>query len=190
MNVLATLTARLASWFGVGMFTHYLVECWAPCALCLEAGRPHQCEHRWLRWSESVYNIVVTEGLNLLLTRAFKTIAPDVNWYVGLKNSGTPVAGDTMASHGSWSENTTYTEGTRPAWTAGSVSGGSVDNSAAKAVFSINGTTTVYGAFLSTNNTKSGTTGTLYGVADFSASRSVASGDTLNVQVTLTATSA
>jgi len=57
-------------------------------------------------------------------------------------------------------------------------------------VFTINGTATVAGAFITSSNTKSGTTGTLYGAVDFSSSRSVISGDTLTVTVTLTAASA
>jgi hypothetical protein len=50
-------------------------------------------------------------------------------------------------------------------------------------VFSINGTTVVGGAFLTSSNTKSGTTGTLFSAADFQApgDRSVVAGDVLNV---------
>ena len=66
----------------------------------------------------------------------------------------------------------------------------SVDNAAAKASFDINGSTTIFGAFVTTNSTKGGTSGTLYGAADFAASRAVISGDTLNVTVTLTAAAA
>jgi hypothetical protein len=55
------------------------------------------------------------------------------------------------------------------------------------AVFNINATQTVGGAFLTSDNTKSGSTGTLFSAADFSApgDRSVSSGDTLNVNYTL-----
>lgn len=141
-----------------------------------------------LKWVEEFENLVVTTGLNLLLDRSFKNVPSDVNWYVGLKAAGTIVAGDTMSSHGGWTEITAYSESNRPALTLGSISSGSVDNSAAKAAFSINGTATVAGAFSTTNNTKGGTTGTLYGAGDFGSARSVVSGDTLNVQVTLSVT--
>ena len=55
----------------------------------------------------------------------------------------------------------------------------------------MNATSTVAGAFVVSNNaTSSATAGTLYGVVDFGSTRSVISGDTLEVTVTLTAASA
>ena len=72
----------------------------------------------------------------------------------------------------------------------GTAAAGSIDNTASKATYSINGTATIAGAFITSDNTKSGTTGTIYGAVDFSSARSVISGDTLEVTVTLTAASA
>jgi hypothetical protein len=43
------------------------------------------------------------------------------------------------------------------------------------------------GAFLATSSTKGGTTGSLYGVGNFTTSRAIESGDTLSVQVDLSA---
>ena len=135
-------------------------------------------------------NLVTTEGLNRYLDATLKTGFASPTWYVGLKNTGTPVAGDVMNSHGSWTENVTYSDATRPAFTPGTIASGSVDNSASKAVFNINGTTTIFGAFMTTVNTKSGTTGVLLGVGDFASSRAVINGDILNVTITCTITSA
>lgn len=161
---------------GQKLKTHYIVEC---------IGKDGE-----LKWREEFDNLVVTEGLNALLNNSFNAAAGSVAWYVGLKNTGTVVAGDVMNSHGGWTENTTYSNGTRPAWTKnGAASGGAMSNSSSKASFSINGTTTIYGALLTSDSTKGGTTGTLYGAGDFSGSRAVISGDTLNVQVDLSATS-
>jgi hypothetical protein len=157
---------------GITVNQHYRVECFDP--------------DGHLKWEESFDNLVVTAGLNYYLDIGLKGGSQDSTWFVGLKGTGTPVAGDTLASHGSWSEITPYT-GNRPAWTGGSVSGGSVDNSASKAVFNINSSTTVYGAFMCSVDT--GTSGTLLGVGDFAASRAVQSGDTLNVTVTCSMTS-
>jgi hypothetical protein len=156
--------------------TIYQVECFGP------DGK--------LKWRDGFENLVVTEGLNELLDRLCKNIPGSVAWYVGLKGTGTVSATDTMASHAGWSELVPYSDATRPPFNPGTISGGSVDNSASKAVFNINGSATVAGCLLSDDNTKSGTSGTLYGAGDFAASRDVQSGDTLNVQVTLQVTAA
>ncbi len=143
-----------------------------------------------LKWQENIENLTVNVGLNDLLNQYFKGSAYTAAFFVGLKGTGTALAADTMASHSSWTESAAYSQSTRPALTLGTVASQSVDNSGAKAVFSINGTATIAGAFVTTNSTISGTTGTLYGVADFSVSRGVANGDTVNVTVTLTAQTA
>lgn len=137
-----------------------------------------------LKWAEEFENLVVTAGLNKYLDATLKTGLASPAWYVGLKNTGSVVAGDTMGSHGGWTENTTYSNANRPTWTPGTVGSGSVDNSGSPAAFSINGSTTIYGAFLADNNTKGGTSGTLLGGGDFGASRAVQNGDTLNVTIT------
>lgn len=146
-----------------------------------------------LKWTETVKNLVTTEGLNDNLTQYLKGSSYSAAFYVGLTD-GTPTvnAADTMASHAGWAEVVAYTEGARPTLTLGSVSGGSVNNSASKASYSVNAnSTTIGGAFITTNNTKSGTTGVLYGVGAFSGGdKSADDGDTLNVTVTCTATAA
>lgn len=146
-----------------------------------------------LKWVEEVPNLVVTAGLNDILDKYFKGSSYSAAHFVGLvDNAGFSAyaAGDTMGSHAGWAESTAYSNANRPTLTLGTVSSGSVDNAASKAQFTINATATIRGAFVTTNNTKGGTTGTLYGEADFAASRSVINGDTLNVTVTLTAASA
>lgn len=141
-----------------------------------------------IKWEETVHNLVVTAGLNDILDKYYKGATYTAAHYVGLKLAGTIAAGDTMSSHAGWSESTAYSNANRPTFTPGTVSGGSVDNSASKASFNINGTATIAGAFLTTNNVKGGTTGTLVGATDFSVARSVLSGDTLDVTVTATLT--
>lgn len=100
-------------------------------------------------------------------------------------------AGDTSAAHGPWAEVTAYSEANRQAFTAGTPAAGSVDNTAARAVFTCNANNTLLGGlFLIDNNTKGGATGTLYGMAPFSTVgfRQINSGDTLTVTATLTQT--
>ncbi|MFN3232924.1 MAG: hypothetical protein ACE363_12320 [Alphaproteobacteria bacterium] len=145
-----------------------------------------------LVWREAVDNLVVSEGLDEILDKFWRGSAYSASHHVGLAD-GTPTgaAGDTMASHPGWTEITAFTEGARPALTLGTVSGQSVDNSAAKASFTINASATVGGAFVATDAAKGGTTGTLIGIAAFSGGdRAVQSGDTVNVTVTLTAQTA
>lgn len=135
-----------------------------------------------VKWVERVRNLIVNAGLNYLLDSGFGGTE-----YLGLKGSGTPNAADTMASHATWSEVTAYTEGARPTYSHASASSQSVTNSDSKATFSINGSTTVYGIFCTTNSTKGGTTGTLISATDFASSKGVDSGDTLEVTYTVTA---
>jgi hypothetical protein len=142
-----------------------------------------------IRWQEDFHNTVATVGLNDSLDKHFKASTYTAAWYVGL-TAATPTfdAADTMGSHGGWTEEQTYSESVRQTLTLGTPSAGSVSNTASKAVFSINGTTSIGGAFLTTVNTKGGTTGILYGGGAFTGgNRSVVSGDTLNITVTLTA---
>ena len=142
-----------------------------------------------LKWAEEFDNLVVNAGLDDSLDKHLLGSAYTAAWYVGLTDgTPTPAAGDTMASHAGWAEITAYSEATREALTLGAVSGQSVDNSASKASFSINDSTTVGGAFVVNESTKAGATGVLYGVGAFTeGDRAVVSGDTLNVTVTATA---
>lgn len=144
-----------------------------------------------LKWEEDFTNLVVTTGLNKYLDATLKTGLASPAWFVGLitgpGGSNTYVIADTMASHAGWAENTNYTQGTRPAFTPGTIAAGSVDNAAAKASFSINATVTIAGAFMADNSTKGGTTGTLLGEGNFTGGdRAAVNTDTLNVQITAT----
>jgi hypothetical protein len=147
-----------------------------------------------LKWEDKNHNLVVNTGLQYMCGTALTSVTQVTSWFVGLitgPGSGTTIAaGDTMASHAGWTEAVPYSNATRPACTfatATTANPSVATNSASPASFSINATATVAGAFLTSNNTKSGTTGTLFSAADFSApgDRSVASGDTLNVTYTL-----
>lgn len=143
-----------------------------------------------LKWSEQIKNLVVTAGKNNMLDEYFTGVTYSAAWYLGLvdgASSPTYNAADTMLSHAGWTEFTAYSNGTRPAPTWNAATGGSKATNAT--AFNINGSGTVAGAFMTTNNTISGTTGTLFSAGNFSGgSRTVASGDTLNVTYTATLT--
>jgi len=146
-----------------------------------------------LKWEAECPNLVVNGGLQDMNNKYFLGSAYTAAWYIGLYGAGAsnnPAAGDTAASHAGWTEVTPYSQATRPACTFATPTTANpsvATNSASPAVYSINATSTVGGAFLISNSTKGGSTGTLYSASDFTSpgDRSVVSGDTLNVTYTL-----
>ena len=145
-----------------------------------------------LKWVAESKNLVVNVGLQYMAGVALTSTAQITSWYVGLYGaaaSNTPAAGDTMSSHAGWTEDTTYSNATRVAATFAAATNANpsvVTNSASKAQFDINGTTTIGGAFLTSGSAKGGTTGTLFSAADFASpgDRSVVNGDILLVTYT------
>lgn len=146
-----------------------------------------------VKWSDSFHNLVMNGGVANMNGVYFATGTQSTTWYLGLvtgpASSTTFDAGDTLASHAGWTENTAYT-GNRKAVTFGSATTANpsvITNSASPSSFSINGTATIAGAFLC--NVASGTSGVLFSAGDFSGGdKSVANGDTLNVTYTFSLT--
>ena len=145
------------------------------------------------KWSDTFHNLVVNQGLQDMNSKYFSASGYTSAWYLGLvqgPGSGTTfAAGDTLASHAGWTEVVPYSNATRVAATfvtATTANPSVVTNSASPATFTINATSTVGGAFLTSGSAKSGTTGTLFSAADFAApgDRSVVSGDILSVTYT------
>ncbi len=143
-----------------------------------------------IKWRDSMPNLVTTVGKNHLLDTELAGSAYTAAWYLGLIDSTSytaVAAGDTSASHAGWTENVQYSNATRPAPSWGGAAAGSKASTAT--AFNINGSGgTIKGAFLVSNRTKSGTTGTLYSAGLFTGGdKVVASGDTLNVTYTASA---
>ena len=145
-----------------------------------------------LNWEATSKNLVVNVGLQYMAGSALTSVTQITSWYIGLYGAGasnTPAAGDTMSSHAGWTEVVPYSNATRVAATfatATTANPSVVTNSASPASFTINATSTVGGAFLTSGSAKSGTTGTLFSAADFGSpgDRSVVSGDSLAVTYT------
>lgn len=145
-----------------------------------------------LKWTAESKNLVVNVGLQYMAGVALTSTAQITDWYVGLygaASSNNPAASDTMSSHAGWTEVTDYSESVRQTATFAAATNANpsvVTNTASKAVFTMNATTTVGGAFLTSDDTKGGTTGTLFSAADFQSpgDRSVVNGDVLNVTYT------
>lgn len=142
-----------------------------------------------LKWVAENHNLVVNVGLKDMNDKYFSGSSYTAAWYLGLYGaaaSNTPAAADTMSSHAGWTEVTDYSQSTRPQAVFGAATTADpsvISNTSSVAVFSINATTTVGGAFLTSDSTKGGTTGILFSAGDFQSpgDRSVVSGDTLNV---------
>lgn len=134
------------------------------------------------------HNGITIGGKNSLFNVYFGAATQITAWYFGLiDNSATTLndTTDTMGSH-AWAENTAYSESTRQQWSPGSASAGSITNGTA-VTFTINATGTLYGMFVVSNSTKSGTSGTLWSTAAFNTTKSVSNGDTVKLTYTLSA---
>lgn len=143
-----------------------------------------------LKWTDSFHNLVVNQGLQDMNSKYFSGSGYTAAWYLGLvtgPGSGTAyAAGDTLASHAGWTENTAYT-GNRKAATFGTATTADpsvISNSASAAVFTMSSNAQVIaGAFLC--SVASGTSGILFSAGDFTGGdKTVDSGDTLTVTYT------
>lgn len=136
-------------------------------------------------------------GLDLITTVLSQSTATAL---VANANAGTtqtvaayaiePRPADVMATK-SFNELVAYSEGTRVTWTKnGAPSAGAMSNSSSKARFTINAANTrIFGGFMSSNSTKGGTTGLLFGGGLFSVgSKLLQSAELLDVQIDLSLT--
>ncbi len=134
-----------------------------------------------------INNGIVDVGMVALLDSFFRNQTQPAAWYIGIiDNSGyTALANaDTMSSHAGWNEFTTYSQGTRPAWTTVAAASRAISNTTTTD-FSITGSGTLKGIFITSNSTKAGTTGTLWSTATFASNVAVSNGDTLKITYTV-----
>lgn len=159
-----------------------------------------------LKWSDTVFNTVVNQGLNyaldVVLPGGQSPIPYIQTWYVGLINGGTspvPVvaAADTPSSHAGWTENQNYANSpnVRPTLIMAAAASQSKTNSASPASFAISTVSpdlqTLWGVFIASVATKGSTAGSLFSAGPFTGGNKTANGgDTVNVTYTLTAADA
>jgi len=167
----------------LGMIDYFHVECYD-----IEGN---------FKWKETIKNLVTNEGLSFVIQTCFTgEDAKPTTWYVGLKDTGAPAAANAAAalpSVGAWTEYTEYSETVRQTLTLASEASQSTNNSASVAAFSIvTPAPDVFGVFVvdSAEKNAASLATTLYGVGDFASAKVVDDGDTLNVTVTLSASSA
>ena len=159
-----------------------------------------------IKWEEEFPNLVNAVGKQLMLDTllsgsSYTTVGP----FLGLISGASPTfaAGDTMASHGGWTEFTNYTVGGSAVrgtavFSAASSTGSSPTNVTTKTASAITytitgGGGTVGGCFLVTgsgaSSTQGNTSGTLYSAGAFSTAKVTTAGDTVSVTYSTTATS-
>jgi hypothetical protein len=152
------------------------------------------------KWSDVIENLTTNVGRKNLMDSYFANTGGGaiVMGLGGANGSGTftPAYGDTQASHAGWFEvggaNAPTYSGTRktPSFSAATTANPSVLATSAAVVFSITSSGTVYGAFINVGGSTAidNTTGTLFSIGAFTAgSKTVTSGDTINVTYTLSA---
>lgn len=150
-----------------------------------------------LKWEENNHNRVMNAGIQYMAGTALAGSTQITSWYVGLVTGpGSGIAynsTDTMASH-TWVEFTSYSQATRPSATFSAATASNpsiVTNAVSVATFTVTAGGIVAGAFLTSSNTKSGTTGTLFSASNFtSGNRTVAPNDTVYVTYTFSLTAA
>jgi hypothetical protein len=148
-----------------------------------------------LKWSDVIKNLTTNVGRKSIMDSYFANTGGGAV-VMGLKGTGTAAYADTQASHATWLEvgsaNAPTYSGTRktPAFSAATSANPSVLSTSAAVVFSMTGSGTVAGAFINVggSSTIDSTTGVLFSAGDFTAgSKTVTSGDTINVTYTLSA---
>ena len=151
------------------------------------------------KWSDVIENLTTNVGRKNIMDSYFaNTGGGAIVMGLGGESGGsfTPAYGDTQASHAGWLEvggaNAPTYSGTRktPSFSAATTANPSVLATSAAVVFSMTSSGTVYGAFINVGGSTAidNTTGTLFSIGAFTAgSKTVTSGDTINVTYTLSA---
>lgn len=137
----------------------------------------------------SLNNGITNQGKNLILETMFneETQVATGNWCIGLiSNSGYSALADadTMSSHSGWTEFTGYSQSNRVAWGQGTAASQAITN-ASPATFDITSSGTLKGIFVTSNNTKGGTTGYLWATGLFAADVPVENGDQMKITYTV-----
>ena len=152
------------------------------------------------KWVDTVENLTTNVGRQSLLNAYFANTGGGAV-VMGLgganaSNTFTPAYTDTQSSHIGWYEvggsNAPTYSGTRktPVFSSATSANPAVLATSTAVVFSMTSSGTVYGAFINIggSSTIDDTTGTLFSIGAFTAgSKTVTSGDTINVTYTLSA---
>lgn len=132
------------------------------------------CEHRRngkLVANYEWFNTIMDAAVNKLWDTYFNALTQISagSWVISLISGASfsaISAADTMAAHAGWLEMTGYSEGVRQPWGQGAAATRAITN-ASPVLFTSSGTATVNGMFITSQNTKAGTTGVLWSAGQF-----------------------
>lgn len=129
---------------------------------------------------------VTNEGLNYLLNMAFHGTTLISDWYIGLISGSGFISvdvNDTMSSHPGWTECTTYTLPNRGLWEPKDYSlmcptcTWREEEFPTVGSLEFNGASVIKGIFVTSENTKGGSTGLLLDVTELTSTLTFANGD-------------
>lgn len=144
-----------------------------------------------LKSTHKLKNGVTDFGIDSALDILFRdAVSKITGWDIGLIDAAgfsAVAAGDTSASHAGWTEFTDYSQANRVPWVTVAASGKAIANTA-PATFDITaaGAEDLKGVFINDNNTKGGSTGTLWATALFAGDIPVTNGDQVKITYTVT----
>jgi len=127
------------------------------------------------------------EGRNYAINAAIRGATQTSTWYCGLISSERfkrRAVTDTASEHGGWIESTAYTQANRVTWSPDAAEDGKAQNSTAM-VFTFNADTEISGFFISSSNTKGGTSGIIFSTAGIGSSLKYANGANATVTYTV-----
>lgn len=140
---------------------------------------------------EKITNLVTNEGFDYMLNTALHGGSAISAWYFApWKTNTAPVVGDTYASPTNTEADAEISEGTRQEWAEGASSGQSVTGATAAKITAASNVT-IYGAGIvgggTAATTKADTAGggTLFASALFSAAKTLAAGESLDLTYTV-----
>ncbi len=141
--------------------------------------------------SGSFKNGIPLVGLNESLDILYGATSKNASIFIGLiahASTITLASGDSASSHTGWTEETGYSQAARPTLSFSAAAAGIIV--AAAATFTASSAISIGGAFLITNSTKGGSTGTLHATGLFGATaatwrRNLASGQSIAIDCTV-----
>jgi len=136
-------------------------------------------------YAEDFDNGVTDVGIHYVLDTSFRGTTALTSWYALLIDNASytgVAAADTMASHSGWIENQDYDEAVRQTLSFSAAASRAISDSVS---FTMNSTVTIKGLGVNSDNTKGGTTGTLFSTALFGTPPALVAANVLTANYSL-----